>query len=170
LEARAQEQGARVTALPLDSVIGAVAARRGIDVVHGSLEEGLDRLYGREFDCVLISNLLHLLSNPSQLLGRCCRFVGQGGVLVLGGPNFDRLGTWLLRALGVGEHRKLRTYAESGICTCGPRTLAGLLQKEGLSVTTVKWLNHALLRGDGSHNRLRLGSLSARDWVLQARR
>jgi 2-polyprenyl-3-methyl-5-hydroxy-6-metoxy-1,4-benzoquinol methylase len=169
-EAKLQERGGRVTALPLDSVIGAVAARRGIEVVYGSLEEGLEKLGAREFDCVLISNLLHLLSNPSQLIGRCCPFVGQGGVLVLGGPNFDRFGTWFLRALGVGEHRKLRTHAESGICTCGPRTLAGLLQKESLCVTEVRWLNHALLRGNGIHNRLRLGSLSAKDWVLQARR
>jgi SAM-dependent methyltransferase len=169
LEARLQARGARVTALPLDSVIGGAAAGRGIEMVYGSLGEGFAKLGGREFDCVVISDLLHLQADPNQLLSRCCHLVAERGALVVEGPHFDRLGTWLMRVLGVGEHRKLCNYESSGITVCGPGTLTGPLRKEGLRVTAVRWLNHALLRGD-ARSCLRLGRLSARDWVLQARR
>ena len=51
-EAALMRRGANVTALPLDSVIGAEAARRGIEIVYGTLDEALCAMEGRTFDCV----------------------------------------------------------------------------------------------------------------------
>src|ERR1035437_7765989 len=102
-EAKLRERGARVTALPLDSVIGAAAARQGIEVVYGTLEECLVALGGQRFDAVLISNLLHLQRNPNRLLEQCARFAQAGGTLVLSGPNFDRFSWLVKRVFGPGE-------------------------------------------------------------------
>ena len=60
LEGRLQDDGMAVTALPLDAVIGASAAERGVEVVHGPLDVSAEKLKGRRFDCVVISNVLHL--------------------------------------------------------------------------------------------------------------
>ena len=67
-EVALKRNGASVTALPLDSVIGAVAAKRGIEVIYGKLEEGFKQLAGRKFDCVLMTDLLHLLPEQRQII------------------------------------------------------------------------------------------------------
>lgn len=169
-EAKLRERGARVTALPLDSVIGAAAARQGIEVVYGTLEECLVTLGGQRFDAVLISNLLHLQRNPDRLLEQCCRFVGNGGTLVVAGPNFRRFKVLLERTFGIGGCRRLRRFEESGIRLCGPATLARHIRNAGLGISAVQWVNHEFAQGPLAKMRLRLGCVTAKDWLLQARR
>src|SRR5208337_2196665 len=67
-EVRLKERGAAVTALPLDSIIGAEAERLGIEVTYGTLADCLRKMDGRTFDCVLVTNLLHLLPNPREVI------------------------------------------------------------------------------------------------------
>jgi 2-polyprenyl-3-methyl-5-hydroxy-6-metoxy-1,4-benzoquinol methylase len=170
MEVRLKERGAKVTALPLDSVIGAVAERRGIHVIYGTWDDCFRTLDGRRFDCVIMTNLLHLQANPRQLIENCSRFTREGGSLILGGPNFDRLPWSIRRILGNGEFGKLRSFDLSGVSVCGPKTLAKMIQNASLRVTDVHWLNHTINWGWLRGSRMPLGSLTARDWVLQARR
>ena len=88
-EAALKRRGIEVTALPLDSVIGAVAARRGVEVIHGTWDQCLEVIGERRFDSVLISNLVHLQREPEQVLARCSQLIGPGGTLVVSGPNFS---------------------------------------------------------------------------------
>jgi 2-polyprenyl-3-methyl-5-hydroxy-6-metoxy-1,4-benzoquinol methylase len=169
-EARLQERGATVTALPLDSVIGAVAERRGIGVSYGTWDECIRTLEGRTFDCVLMTNLLHLNERPGNAIGQCSRWVGAGGVLVLGGPNFDRVPWLLKRVLNVADYGRLRRFELGGHSLCVPRTLATPIRQAGLQVTEVRWLNHRLERGWLRGREMPMGGLTARNWVLQARR
>lgn len=169
-ESKLKEREARVTALPLDSVIGAAAARRGIEVVYGTIEDCLVALRGRRFDAVLISNLLHLQRCPDRVLEQCCRFVGNGGTLVVAGPNFRRFKVLLERAFGIGAWRKLRRFEDSGISLCDPVTLAGAIKNAGLHVSATRWVNHSIDGGSLRGTRIALGRLTAKDWLLQARR
>lgn len=169
-EVSLKERGACVTALPLDSVIGAAAARRGIGVVYGTWPECLSRLDGRQFDCVLLSDLLHLQEDPCKLLAQCGQFVGAGGMLVVKSPNFDRIPTLINRALGRGAYAKLRKFGESGIAVCGPGMLRRALRGAGFKVASLRWLDHVVHRGGWIGSRLRFGRLTARDWILQAQR
>jgi SAM-dependent methyltransferase len=169
-EARLSARGAAVTAIPLDSVIGAVAARRGIEVIYHAWDDCLKTLDGRRFDCVLLTNLLHLRPDPGCFVEQCARFVDEGGVLLLEGPNFDRIPWYFKRRYGTGEFRKLRDFDQSGISVCGPRTLETFTRKSGLEVTSVQWLNHEFGRGILRGRQIPLGSITARDWILQARR
>jgi SAM-dependent methyltransferase len=169
-EERLKQRKARITALPLDSVIGAAAARRGINVVYGTLEGCFRTLSGRSFDCVLLTNLLHLQPNPISVVEQCSRLIRRGGTLVLSGPNFDRLPWFMKRQCGFGGFRKLRTYELDGINICGPRSLATCMRTAGLHVEAVRWLDHTFHAGYLRGKRIPLGRLTAREWVLRARR
>ncbi|HWY76818.1 MAG TPA: methyltransferase domain-containing protein [Verrucomicrobiae bacterium] len=160
-EAALQGRGAKVTAVALDSVIGAEAAKLGIDVIYGTLAESFRGLDGKTFDCVLMTDLLHLLPNPKQTLRQCAQLVGTGGTLVLGGPNFDSLRLLAKRALGTGDYRKLRAFEHGGINVLGPGTVTGCLKDSGFRVEAVRWLGP----GKGPLRRLK-----AESWVLRARR
>jgi SAM-dependent methyltransferase len=170
LERRLQERGAAVTALPLDSVIGAAAERKGVEVIYGTWDSSLKQLDGRKFDCVLLMNLLHLHANPVQMVEHCSRFVAEGGWLVLTGVNFDRALWFLKRVFRFDGLGKLRSYELSGFSVCGPKTFTASLANSGLEITGVHWIDHAFnrrwLRGD----RIRVGRITAKSWLLEARR
>jgi 2-polyprenyl-3-methyl-5-hydroxy-6-metoxy-1,4-benzoquinol methylase len=170
MEVRLQQRGAKLTALPLDSVIGAAAEREGINMIYGTWKECFRALDGRRFGCVIMTNLLHLQTNPACLLERLGSLVGEGGALVLAEPNFDRI-PWFIRCqCGSREFRKLRSYELSGISTCSPGSLARCIRDAGLRVTAVRWLDHTVNKGYLNGIRIPLGRLMAREWVLQARR
>jgi 2-polyprenyl-3-methyl-5-hydroxy-6-metoxy-1,4-benzoquinol methylase len=166
LEARLQGDGMNVTALPLDAVIGASAAGRGVEIVHGPLDVSARELKGRRFDCVVISNLLHLAVSPDHLLDLCIPFVARDGALVIRGPNFATLRIAAKRALARGEHEKLSSFAESGVHPVGPGFVRRHLRRSGsnLDLIHVYWPLHTaqtpVERG--------LGRFGAREWVLSA--
>jgi 2-polyprenyl-3-methyl-5-hydroxy-6-metoxy-1,4-benzoquinol methylase len=169
-EAALQKRGAEVTALPLDSVIGQVAERQGIKVMYGTLRDSFKRLAAQRFDAVVITNLLHLQRNPGQILEQCASFVQEDGVLAALGPNFDRVPWLMQRVLGRGDFRKLRSFELSGIAPCGPRSLAKHFRKAGFCITDVKWINASVFPRSRHGARMQFGRLTARDWVLRARR
>ncbi len=168
LEVKLKERGASVTAIPMDTVIGAAAQRRGINVVYGTWDECIKRLEDQKFGCIFIKDLLHLQQNPGQLLEQCSGFVAKDGVLVVAGPNFDRVPWLIRRVFGIGGFDKLRSFASSGFSICVPRTLAKQIENAGLRITNVSWLNHNFGRSFLSGRRINLGRFTARDWVLRA--
>jgi len=164
-----KQRGAKVTALPLDSVIGAAAARLGIEVIYGSWEECQKKLEGQKFDCVLMANLLYLFPNPRKILRQCARFVAKDGTLLVGGPNFGRIPILIKRALGRWDYRKLRTFAESGISVIGPAALAKDIGNSGTQAVRIRWCSKTQPEGEGGSLRMALGRFWAESWILQAR-
>jgi 2-polyprenyl-3-methyl-5-hydroxy-6-metoxy-1,4-benzoquinol methylase len=169
-EAKLREKGAAVTAMPLDSIIGAAAARHQVEIIYGRWDECCKALDGRKFDCVLIADLLHLHPSPGQVAAQAAQFVADRGSLVIRGPNFDRLPWRIKRVLGKEPFAKLRDFTAGGISLYGPRSLKHQLGKAGLRVNQVQWLNHLLGRGRWRGKQVNLGSLTARDWLVQASR
>jgi SAM-dependent methyltransferase len=167
-EAELQRRGAKVTAVPLDSIIGAVAERRGIKAVYGNWDECIKLLEGQRFDCVFLKDLLHLQQHPERVVEQISGFVAEGGILVCAGPNFDRAPWRLKRALGIGGFDKLRSFESGGFSVCVPRTLAGPLERAGLRIRDIRWLNHDINQPCLHGIRLRLGGFTAREWILQA--
>lgn len=170
IEARLKQRGTTVTAMPLDSIIGAAAARLGIEVVYGTWDECSTILDGRQFDCVFMTNLLHILPNPKTVLKQCSRFVREGGTLMISGPNFGRLPISIKRTFGVGDYGKLRNFGESGVSVCGPQTLKKHIEQQGLQVEAMKWVHQTSPRRKLGDIRSRLGKLTAKDWIILARR
>ncbi len=164
-EREMQAAGFKVTALLLDAVIGATAVERGIEVIYGTLDEAIDQLRPRRFDCVVISNLLHLAPDPDLLLSRLAGLLTDQGSLVARGPNFDSLRIWLRRLLHRGGLEKLRSFRESGVHRIGPSSLARQLKRCGMQVSAVRWKS-----SDRRVDRRLPGRLGAVEWTLCARR
>ena len=140
-EARLARQDIAVTAIPLDSIIGAAASRHGFEVVYGSLGEGFEELAGRRFDGVLVTNLLHLLPEPEDVLLRCSALVGVGGAVVASGPNFRTLRARAKRVLGRAGYEKLGSVEASGVQVIGPPELRPLLARAGFMIDAVRWFD-----------------------------
>lgn len=162
------DRGLTVTVLPLDSVVGALLDRRGFEVVYGSWKQALATLAGRKFDCVLMTDLLHLQRDPDELLAQCADLVDPRGALVLGGPNFSRLPWLIKRKLGRGQFAALRSFDQSGIMLCGPRSIRPALRRAGLQRSDILWLDHDIGAGPLRGARIALGELTARSWALRA--
>lgn len=168
-EAKLKLRGSQVTALPLDSVIGASVARQEIEVVSGTLAECFRSLGGRRFDCVLMSNLLHLLPEPWSVLREYASFVGNGGVFIIAGYNFDFLPHLLKRLLGIGDYRKLRDFNQSGVHPQGITRVKRELQCAGFQVECLRWFE-AFPPKPLPHLRHWPGQLTKRNWIIKARR
>lgn len=163
------KRGSHVTALPLDSVIGASVARQGIEVINGTLAECLRCLNGRTFDCVLMSNLLHLLQDPWSVLRECNKLVRNDGVLILSGYNFDFLPHLLKRQLGLGDYRRLDDYDQSGVSPQGISSVKWVLQYAGFSIESTHWFNPFVPKRL-PYLRHWPGRLVKRNWTIRARR
>lgn len=107
-EAHLAKQGCGVTALPLDSVIGAIPEAAGVDVLPGTLNEGLNAVSDRVFDTILINNLLHLLPDPSAFFEQCAEMLTPDGRIVVVFRNADYLPRRLARGAQGGHSPHLR--------------------------------------------------------------
>ena len=164
-EIRLRDRGAAVTAIPLDSIIGVGVARQGIEVVPGRLEECLARWQGRRFDCVLITNLLHLRPQSAPLLERLAGLTRARSFIICG-PNFRTLRVWAKRALRRSYYHELGSFDKSGINIVGPREIRRALHAAGLEVCKVRWFTPHTRRALEE----RMGVLGSTSWALRAAR
>jgi 2-polyprenyl-3-methyl-5-hydroxy-6-metoxy-1,4-benzoquinol methylase len=169
-EVALQSRGAQVTAVPLDSVIGVAAEKRGIEVVYGTLPECLATLQSRKFDCVVISNLLHLLSDASEVLDGLTRLVGESGTIVIVGPNFNSYKILIKRAIGLNKMSWLKDFDRSGIKLFGPGTLTKALERSGFRVESISWFTSSKTQNGAFHKDATAGQWTSQEWGVVARR
>ncbi len=91
-EATLARNGHAVTVIPLDPIVGTLAASRGITVMEPDFEKAFHDLNGTSFDCILFSDVLQHLQNPIDILSRAVRLLAADGELILSIPNFRCLG------------------------------------------------------------------------------
>jgi 2-polyprenyl-3-methyl-5-hydroxy-6-metoxy-1,4-benzoquinol methylase len=139
IEAAFVQRGVAVTALPLDSVIGAAAAGPGIEMLYAALQEAMGQLKGRHYDAILLTNLLHLLNEPFAVMDQCAQLLRPGGVLVMASPNFDYLPVLARRILGVGDYQKLRSFSQSGLQPLTIGQVVRGLRRAGFDLDLVRW-------------------------------
>ena len=126
------DQGKTVVGLALDAVIARLAADRGVRMIFGTMEEPFQQLHGERFDCVLISNLLHLWPKPVDLLRECRPYLSAEGIILFSSPYFSRLRAWVGRSRGWGADRNLNDYQSSGCHRVTSRLLRAWLKEAGL--------------------------------------
>ncbi|HPF15843.1 MAG: methyltransferase domain-containing protein [Planctomycetes bacterium] len=83
LEADWIEAGAQVTGIPVDAVIGAMAARRGVRVLEADLERAIAQVGSDRFDAIVLHHTLEHLPNPTRWLERLTTLLAPSGHLVL---------------------------------------------------------------------------------------
>jgi 2-polyprenyl-3-methyl-5-hydroxy-6-metoxy-1,4-benzoquinol methylase len=133
-ERRLSDDGKTVVAIPLDPVIAACAGNNGITLVGGDVESALNRLDGQIFDCVLISNLLHLVEDPKAILARVAALMSKEAILIVAVPNLARISVLWRRFKGTESHKLLGVYDESGVHFTSRTTIRRWLRQAGLKV------------------------------------
>src|SRR4029077_6482211 len=79
--------GKRVVAVPLDPVISACAQARGVELVQGDLKMALARLSSERVDCLLDSNVLHLVQDPCEILVLFAPLLSDAAIVIAAVPN-----------------------------------------------------------------------------------
>jgi 2-polyprenyl-3-methyl-5-hydroxy-6-metoxy-1,4-benzoquinol methylase len=132
-EACLTEKGLQVTAVSLDSVIAGHAQQRGVEVITGNFREAREKLAGRRFDCLLLSNVLHLVPNPVEVLSLFGNLLSPGGVLIAVSPNLARLGAKRLICRR-GRIAKHEMYRRTGIQFSSHKTVREWFRAAGMQV------------------------------------
>jgi 2-polyprenyl-3-methyl-5-hydroxy-6-metoxy-1,4-benzoquinol methylase len=86
-EALLIERRKHVTAIPLDSVIGCVAERRGLRILPPDFGKAFEALTNEQFDAILLSDVLQHVGRASELLTHLVQYLHPRGVLVGSVPN-----------------------------------------------------------------------------------
>jgi 2-polyprenyl-3-methyl-5-hydroxy-6-metoxy-1,4-benzoquinol methylase len=134
-EAKLAESGRRVVGAALDSVVAACAEHRGIECVYGSTESIAQDLENEQFDALIISNVLHLIGDPVQLLRVFLRFLKPGGEVIVLTPNFGYIPI-LLRRLGRKRgHRGLGDFDRLGFHVTSATSVKRWFAAAGLRMT-----------------------------------
>ena len=113
-ECRLAEKGLRVVAVPLDPVICSSATARGIEMVFGNFRAAREKLQYEQFDCVLYSNVLHLVRDPIEVLSMFSDVLSVGAVVLIQTPNMLCVPEVLRRIRNARRYRDLGNYKVTG--------------------------------------------------------
>jgi 2-polyprenyl-3-methyl-5-hydroxy-6-metoxy-1,4-benzoquinol methylase len=130
-------KGIHVVAVPLDSVISACADARGVEVVSGDFRTVGEKLKGRKFNCLLMSNMLHLVKNPSEVLHIFRDLVQSESVAIALVPNLFRLSVILGRIQGNEDFRNLGNYGKSGVHLTSHQIVTNWFKDAGFKVDKI---------------------------------
>ena len=134
-----QEMGKQVTAVPLDPVIGACLEGTQVEVINGDISTALTKLAGRKFDCLFISNILHLLSHPENVLKQYADVVEPGGYVVLITCNVATLKNTLYGFLQRPGYRELRDFDKGGVQFVSLASVKNWFAAAGLNLEKIDW-------------------------------
>jgi SAM-dependent methyltransferase len=137
MEACLADRKLQVVAVPLDPVIFGAAEDRDIEVVHGDFETVRAKLTGRVFDCLMLSNVLHLVRNPVALLRSFAALLSEGAVVIALVPNMANLSSIRRQIYGNGRVENLRSYERTGIHLTSHGTVKKWFRDAGLRLETM---------------------------------
>ncbi|HSV54430.1 MAG TPA: class I SAM-dependent methyltransferase [Burkholderiaceae bacterium] len=139
-----------------------------IDQVHCvEIEQGLAKLHGEAFDCVVCNDVLEHLVDPWEVLRKLRALLRPGGTVVASIPNVRYMpvlkslvlqGGWEYQDAGVLDRTHLRFFTQSGI--------RALFSQSGYRVNALQGINGIRFPWKfGLLNRLTLGALDDTRYV-----
>lgn len=161
------DRGISVSAVALDSIISACARARGVHIIAESLEDVTKRT-AEKFDCVLISNLLHLVPNPAELLSQVSECLSDRGVLIAVVPGFRLGAIWKLVCRGM--LLEPFSYKRSGVHFSSKGTIHRWFKRGGLSIRTFKSIFGPQAKKLSSHLPTALNTRLATEFIVLAQK
>lgn len=161
------KRGASVTAACLDAVIGAPARSEGVEILAGDWQSVEDALAGREFDCLYISMILHLVEHPSEVLKRFGRFIKAGGACVIHSHNLDNFKCKVGKIIGHSVYGGVGNFSKTGVRKINASLIRGWLSSAGFTAEKTVFLKESNLR---ILNRFLPQALSSEEIVVVARK
>ena len=80
--------GIRWLPFPSDSIIGACAEAKGVEVTIPDFEKAYETISGRRFDCMIFSEILQHLHDPVKILSRFANLLTDEGMIIISRANF----------------------------------------------------------------------------------
>jgi len=115
IEAALANRGHKVVAVPIDPIIPGKAGAAGVKIIHGDFRYAREKLAGERFDCLLLSNVLHLTRNPADVLTSFGSLLSDAGTIVILTPNIQTLRFYWNRIKGDARYQNYGGYEESGV-------------------------------------------------------
>jgi 2-polyprenyl-3-methyl-5-hydroxy-6-metoxy-1,4-benzoquinol methylase len=159
-ESHLAEKGLRVSAVPLDPVIPGGAEAGGVEISNGDLASARRGLADRKFDCLLLSNVLHLLPNPVGTLSSYASLLSDGGTAVAVTPNMARLAATWKSLRGDASSAALGSYERTGVHLVSRRILRGWFRSAGMKIEKIVHLHRK-----SSTKIRRIASRLLRSWM-----
>jgi 2-polyprenyl-3-methyl-5-hydroxy-6-metoxy-1,4-benzoquinol methylase len=133
-------KGLRVVGVPMDSVIAACAEAKGVEMIYGDFETAREKLAHESFDCILLSNVLHLVRDPADVLSAFVELLSPQGVVIASTPNLGRMPIGLGRLRGKPQYRKLGSYEKTGLHLTSTRLVRKWFKQCRLKVERVEYM------------------------------
>ncbi len=127
------KMGFQVSAIPLDPVVSRAAMSLGVTCILGNFKEAGDRLQGKQFDCMLFVNVLHLVSDPTAVLKQFARLLGQNSSVIVHCPNASR---WPTSYRELVNRQGARSTTTRAMSVSEAATLASHI---GFSIERIIW-------------------------------
>ena len=131
-EALLASQGLKVVAVPLDPVISGRAEAAGVEMVYGDFHAAREHLGGRRFDCILFSNIIHLVPDPGSILSLFRDVLSDKGTIILVAPKILPLLLYWRRIRRNGDFWDLAGYENTGVHSTSRRTIRRWFRKAGM--------------------------------------
>lgn len=137
LEEALVKRGVRVLAVPLDPVIGACASARGIEVVEGDFLTARMKLSDKRFDCLVISNVLHLLPEPESLLHSYSTLIYGASTVIAVVPNVLSASAFLRLVRLDPRFKDLWCYRKTGVKLTSRRIVRKWFEDAGMRIRSI---------------------------------
>ena len=163
------QRGIAVTAVPLDHVIGRLAAEHGVRVLPCGLQAAPAALAGEQFDALLISGLIHLVDDPVGVLRSYRPLLTHDGLAIASFPNLEHASVRWRRFRRTPALEHLGDAERSGIHLTSPGLVRRWLDSAGFAMTQLEPQVSGRWRG---YHRATLGLLDglwAGDYAVVAR-
>lgn len=158
--------GKRVVSIPVDPVVSAPAAQKGIDLVIGDFESAIAQLQGQSFDCLLMLDVLHLIDDPVHVLSSLIKFLRPDGTIIALTPYIAGM-QFVLGWLAWKEGKE--SYRKAGVNLTSPLIVRQWLRRAGAVPESVVTLS----AGKGTPAGLVSSTLHlilSRQFIIRARR
>lgn len=162
------QKGHTVVAIPLDSVIGACAEARGVKVTYPDFENAYADLSGKQFDCIIFSEVLQHLSDPVKILSKYATLLADDGVIIISAPNFNSLK--FRRALaseGISLNAR-NNFDKTRLHLTTPRVIKQWLEQSNLQTDSARYSSEGRFRQIVSMMPGALKGLVAEQYLLVA--
>jgi 2-polyprenyl-3-methyl-5-hydroxy-6-metoxy-1,4-benzoquinol methylase len=136
-EASLVERGLRVVAVPADPVFSRSATAKGVEVVEGNVATARKKLEGRQFDCLLVLDVLHLIQDPAAVISTFVPLLRPGGTVIVQVPRVLRFTTAYRVIRGDQRLSELGNYEKTGIHFTSLRNVRQWLENSGLRIERV---------------------------------
>jgi 2-polyprenyl-3-methyl-5-hydroxy-6-metoxy-1,4-benzoquinol methylase len=128
------KRGLRVVAVPMDPVIPSELGGSEVELVNGDLRKVIEQLAGRQFDCLLMLNMLHLIEDPAGLLRSFSSLMSNHCQVIATVPNLSSLSVLWKRIRRDPRLRPLAKYEDSGVHPTSHRVMRRWFRDAGLGV------------------------------------